>query len=252
LSKKAGKVGSGYLTEETLDQYWRYVTRWKRAGRPEPAAWLATLTSDSAHGARSALLWYHRETAGNVLELPAPPPAEVIPRALTVDQVATVLEAMFAFNPRAGYTAALLYGTGARVGEAVAIEPGDVTGDMVVLRKTKRRPGGKRVERAVPLGPKAQWATTGLRYLPQGRSKTPALVGASKDAVESWFKRVEPVTSIRATPHTMRHSFATHLLEAGTDIRTVQELLGHAWVSTTQRYTRVTDERLREAVALLR
>jgi site-specific recombinase XerD len=120
-----------------------------------------------------------------------------------------------------------------------------------VLRQTKRRPGGRRVERAVPLGPKAKWATTGLLYLPPGRSKHPGVVAASKDAVEHWFKRVQPDTGIRATPHTMRHSFATHLLEAGTDIRTVQELLGHAWVGTTQRYTRVTDARMREAVQLL-
>ena len=49
---------SGYITEETLDQYLRYVTRWKRAGRPEPAARLARLTHESAHGARSALPWY--------------------------------------------------------------------------------------------------------------------------------------------------------------------------------------------------
>jgi integrase/recombinase XerD len=244
-------VGSGYITEETLDQYVRYVTRWKQSGRPEPAAWLATLTLESAHGARSALLWYHRETGGNILDLPAPPRIERIPRALTVDQVAEVLEAMFAFNPRAGYTAALLYGTGARVSEAVGIKAEDVREDLVVLSHTKRRPGGKRVERAVPLGPKAKWAMTGLRYLPPGRSPHPGVVGASKDAVERWFKRVEPDTGIRATPHTMRHSFATHLLEAGTDIRTVQELLGHAWVGTTQRYTKVTDERMREAVWLL-
>jgi integrase len=149
---KEARVGSGYLTEETLDQYMRYVTRWKRAGRPEPAAWLDTLTLEAAHGARSALLWYHRETGGNVLELPTPPLVERIPRALTVDQVAGVLEAMFAFNPRAGYTAALLYGTGARVSEAVGIAPEDVTDDRVVLRVTKRRPGGRRVERAIPSG----------------------------------------------------------------------------------------------------
>src|SRR4249919_3381519 len=76
-------VGSGYIsgviTEETLDQYLRYVTRWERVDRPEPAAWLASLTHESAHGTRSALLWYHRETSGNVLDLPTGRP---VPRLL--------------------------------------------------------------------------------------------------------------------------------------------------------------------------
>ncbi len=238
-------MGKRYLTEETLDQYMRYVERWKRAGRPLPVVWLDTLTAESARAARSALLWYHRETGGNVLDLPARPAVERVPRALTVAEVSEVLDAMFSYNPRAGYTAALLYATGARVSEAVGVATNDVQGDAVVLRHTKRRPGGKRVERAVPLGPRGQHAVTGLRYLPPGRR--PGLVGATKDSVEGWFN----AAGVKATPHTMRHSFATHLLEGGADIRTVQELLGHAWVTTTQRYTRVTDERLREAVLLL-
>lgn len=105
-------------SESTLDQYMRMVARWQNAGRPVPEEWVPTLTSETQHTARSALLWYHRETGGNVLDLPAPPKVERVPRALTVDQVTGVLEAMFAFNPRAGYTAALLYATGARLGDA--------------------------------------------------------------------------------------------------------------------------------------
>lgn len=111
-------MGVRYISEKTLDQYLRYVTRWKKAGRPLPHEWLATLTPESAHSARSALLWYHRETGGNVLDLPARPQVERIPRALTVEQVAEVLAALFDYNPRAGYTAALLYATGARVSES--------------------------------------------------------------------------------------------------------------------------------------
>lgn len=242
--------GSRYLSETTLDQYMRIVARWQRAGRPVPEEWLPSLTPETQHTARSALLWYHRETGGNVLELPAPPRVERVPRALTVEQVSEVLEAMFSYNPRAGYSAALMYATGARVSEAVGIQHEDADESRVVLRKTKRRPGGKRVERAVPLGPRGQRAVTGLRYLPPGRR--PGLVGASRDSVEQWFHAGLGDTELpRVTPHVMRHSFATHLLEGGADIRTVQELLGHAWVTTTQRYTRVTDERMREAVLLL-
>src|SRR5262245_58544818 len=113
---KEGRAGMGYragglITEETYEQYAKYIRRWKDAGRPQPQEWFVTLTPETAHGARSALMWYHRETGGNVLELPALPRTERIPRALSVEQVAEVLDAMFAFNPRAGYTAALLYAT---------------------------------------------------------------------------------------------------------------------------------------------
>lgn len=173
-----------------------------------------------------------------------------MPRALTVDQLEAFLEAAFEYHPRAGYAAQLLYATGARVGEATSIRWDDVNEEHVLLRETKRRPGGKRVERAIPVGPRSAAAVEGLRYLPEGRNGDRVL-GYGRGSVEAWFKEASALAGFRATPHTMRHSFATHLLTAGADIRTVQELLGHAWVTTTQRYTAVTDERLREALQLL-
>lgn len=137
-----GYRAGGVITEETYEQYARYIRRWKEAGRPLPEEWFVTLTPETAHGARSALMWYDRETGGNVLELPALPMTERVPRALSVEQVAEVLDAMFSFNPRAGYTAALLYATGARVSEVVHIVPEDLSEKAVVLRHTKRRPAG--------------------------------------------------------------------------------------------------------------
>jgi site-specific recombinase XerD len=221
--------GPSVLSETTLDQYLKYVERWKRAGRPLPQEWLPTLTLESSRTARSALIWYHRQTGGNVLGLPQVPQVDRIPKALSSDRLEAFLEAAFAYHPRAAYTAGLLYSTGARVSEATAIREEDVDGRQVVLRNTKRRPGGRRVERVVPLAPRGERAIQGLVYLPPGHR--PTLVGYGRDTVEAWFKEASTLAGFRVTPHTMRHSFATHLLEQGVDIRVVQELLGHAWVT---------------------
>jgi hypothetical protein len=78
--------GSRYLSESTLDQYMRMVSRWQGAGRPVPEEWLPSLTPETQHTARSTVLWYPRETGSNVPELPKPPRVERVPRALTVEQ----------------------------------------------------------------------------------------------------------------------------------------------------------------------
>jgi len=241
--------GTSVLSESTFDQYAKYIARWRKAGCPLPADWLSTLTLESSRTARSALVWYHRQTGGNVLELPQVPRVDRIPKALSHERLDAFLAAAFDYHPRAAYTAELLYSTGARVSEAAAVCSEDVDDNRVRLRNTKRRPGGRRVERVVPLGPRGTRALQGLSYLPPGHR--PTVVGYGRDTVEAWFKEASALVGFPVTPHTMRHSFATHLLELGVDIRTVQELLGHAWLTTTQMYTAVTDERKAEAVQLL-
>jgi integrase len=255
LVKRGGEVrehGShetSVLSESTFDQYAKYIARWKKAGCPLPAEWLSTLTLESSRTARSALVWYHRQTGGNVLDLPQVPRVDRIPKALGHERLLQFLEAAFDYHPRAAYTAELLYSTGARVSEGTSIRGEDADGERVRLRNTKRRPGGQRVERVVPLGPRGSKALQGLAYLPPGHR--PTVIGYGRDTVEAWFKAASELVGFPVTPHTMRHSFATHLLEQGVDIRVVQELLGHAWVTTTQMYTAVTDERKVEAVQLL-
>jgi tyrosine recombinase XerC len=150
----------------------------------------------------------------------------------------------------------LLYGSGLRVGEVAGL-----TIERVDLERGRVKVLGKGAkEREVPLSEYAQDALSD--YLERGRPHL-ALEGGSRSALFT-NRRRKPmserdirtivaeyggasVSGRRVTPHTLRHSFATHLLEGGADIRAVQELLGHASVATTQRYTHVSRERLRDA-----
>ncbi len=191
---------------------------------------------------------------------PAPP--RRLPKALAVDEVLALLEAAgIDAGPRGVRDRALLevlYGTGARISEAVglAVDDLDLTAATVLLRGK----GGK--HRIVPLGSYAAQAVEA--YLVRGR---PALLAAGHGSPALFFNRrggrlsrqsawtVLRTAAERAgltaqvSPHTLRHSFATHLLDGGADVRVVQELLGHASVTTTQIYTMVTVERLREVYA---
>jgi integrase/recombinase XerD len=148
----------------------------------------------------------------------------------------------------------LLYATGARVTEAVSLNVDDLVDGEVVRLFGK---GGK--QRIVPLGSYARRAVDA--YLVRARpllsargSATPALfLGVrgrrmSRQAVWDVIRAAADRAGIEATvsPHTLRHSFATHLLEGGADVRVVQELLGHSSVATTQIYTLVTADTLRE------
>lgn len=200
-----------------------------------------------------------------------PTPPRRLPRALPVDQVVRLLEAAGSVRAAgAGAPLALrdrallefLYGTGARISEAVgaAVDDLDAADGTAVLRGK----GGR--TRLVPLG---GYAVEALHaYLIRAR---PGLVAAgrgtpatfvnvrggalSRQGAWTILRRAAeraglPVDGVDAiSPHTLRHSFATHLLDGGADVRVVQELLGHASVTTTQVYTLVTVERLREVYA---
>jgi len=191
-----------------------------------------------------------------------PPPPRRLPKALSVTEVEALLAAAGADGtPRALRDRALLellYGTGARISEAVGLAVDDldqVSGAVVLHGK-----GGK--DRMVPVGSYARKAVDS--YLVRGR---PALAAAGRgtsalflNARGGRLTRQSAWTVLRAaaqragvraevSPHMLRHSFATHLLDGGADVRVVQELLGHASVTTTQVYTLVTVDRLREVYA---
>jgi integrase/recombinase XerD len=206
------------------------------------------------------------DTAGAVRP---PTPARRLPKAIAVEDVARLLEAAGAQEtPRAWRDRALLevlYGTGARISEAVGLDVDDVDLDAGMVRLFGK--GSK--DRVVPLGSYAKAALD--LYIRAGRPTLAGAPGATKTARDSRaavflnarggrLSRQSAWTVLRAaathagltatiSPHTLRHSFATHLLDGGADVRVVQELLGHASVTTTQIYTMVTVERLREVYA---
>jgi integrase/recombinase XerD len=154
----------------------------------------------------------------------------------------------------------LLYGTGARVSEVVALDVDDVTrllGDATAGLRLLGK-GGK--ERVVPVGSHARaaldaWLVRGRPALAaKSRRGTPALflnARGERLSRQSAFNRVRALAARAGlkrdiSPHTLRHSYATHLIDGGADVRTVQELLGHASVATTQIYTLITLDHLRE------
>jgi len=178
-----------------------------------------------------------------------------LPTHLTAGEARTLIEDRPAADtPLAVRDAALLellYGSGLRVAELVALEVGDITPDRPLLRVL----GKGRKEREVPLGPPSR---EGLRrYLAvRGRLKpregeTGLFLNArggrlSDRSVRRIVKRAGVIAALLKDlhPHALRHSFATHLLEGGADLRAIQEMLGHASLATTQRYTHLTVQQL--------
>jgi integrase/recombinase XerD len=189
-------------------------------------------------------------------EVKPPAAPRRLPKALPVDDVLRLLETPSGLRDRA--LLEVLYSTGARISEAVGLDLDDIdVTERTVLLDGK---GGK--QRLVPIGRPALAALDAylVRVRPglaaRGRG-TPALFlnvrGGRLSRQSAW--QVLKVAAERAgitasvSPHTLRHSFATHLLEGGADVRVVQELLGHASVTTTQIYTLVTVNTLREVYA---
>ncbi|MFC8503735.1 site-specific tyrosine recombinase XerD [Pedococcus sp. NPDC057267] len=227
------------------------------------------LAASSAARTLVAVRGFHRFLAleGDVATDPTaavspPTPPARLPKAITVEEVERLLAAAgvgdtpVALRDRA--LLEVLYGAGARISEAVGLDVDDIDTDEGVVRLF----GKGRKERIVPLGSYAAQALEA--YLVRGR---PALATQGRGTAAAFLNqrgnrlsRQSAWAVIRAaaeradlsghlSPHTLRHSFATHLLDGGADVRVVQELLGHASVTTTQIYTLVTVQRLREVYA---
>ena len=192
----------------------------------------------------------------------APKRPSRLPKAITVDQMAAVLAACEGEDERDVRDRALLeflYATGARVSEATALNVDDVIGIEDGVTDAVRLLGKGRKQRVVPLGSFSRAAIDAylVRVRPQlvrRGAGTPSLFvgvrGARLSRQNVWLIVQERAgragLGVELSPHTFRHSFATHLLEGGADVRVVQELLGHSSVATTQLYTLLTADTLRD------
>jgi integrase/recombinase XerD len=264
------------LAANTINAYERDLVQYQQflAGRePDPAAVEGFVTAlresglaPSSIGRKvAAIKGLHRFLVAEeirdqdpTLLVDSPKQGDPLPKALTIEEVTKLIESPDVSTLKGRRDSALLeflYGTGARVSEAVSLDLTDVdVEDRLALVTGK---GSK--QRMVPLGSKAVEAIA--RWLPDRsdvvsrkqagdplftsvrgrRLSRQAMFNVVRDAARAGGIRIEKVS-----PHVLRHSAATHMVEAGADLRTVQELLGHATISTTQVYTRVSSTHLME------
>jgi integrase/recombinase XerD len=241
-----------------------------RRGDPDSGA--AALSAVSAARALIAVRGLHRFAAAEGLaELDVaravrpPTPGRRLPKSLTIDEVLALLEGAGGDSPSDGPLTLrnralleLLYSTGSRISEAVGLDVDDI--DTQARSVLLRGKGGK--QRLVPVGRPAVQALDAylVRARPdlarRGRGTAAIFLNArggrlSRQSAWQVLQDAAERAGITSgvSPHMLRHSFATHLLEGGADVRVVQELLGHASVTTTQIYTLVTVHALREVWA---
>ncbi len=193
--------------------------------------------------------------------LPSPRTPKSLPRALTLPDTTALLESEDddGFPERERALFELLYATGLRVSEAAALDVDDVD----LTSRMLRAQGKGRKERIVPFGEEAEEALRA--YLPARAARRGRPARIPKNSSEPLFVnarggRLTTRSMARAlkrrlraaglpeeiSPHALRHTFATHLLQAGADLRAIQELLGHASLSTTQKYTHLDAARLKD------
>jgi integrase/recombinase XerD len=256
-----GVADPGGVQEEQVSDFLAAI-RTGEDGQAPLAASSAARTVVAVRGFHRFLLLEGTVPADPAGEVRPPVPPRRLPKAIAVDDVERLLDAALREGTEAGLRdralLEVLYGSGARIGEAVGLD----VDDLDLARGLVRVRGKGNKERIVPIGRPAVAAMEAylVRVRPQLASRgrgTPAaflnLRGGRLSRQSAWAAL--QVSAERAglaahvSPHTLRHSFATHLLEGGADVRVVQELLGHASVTTTQIYTKVTADTLREVYA---
>jgi len=249
-------VGLGQVAEDDVTAY---VAHLGAAGRAPATVARALVTVRSFH---RFLVDEGHTDADPTGEVGSPRVPQGLPKALREDEVASLLGAVVgedATGRRDRAILELLYGTGMRISELVGLSLGDVSEDDGVARVFGK--GAK--ERVVPLGRYArfaiaEWLTASgrgamapARWARRGDAEALFLNarGGRLSRQGAWgiVRRYADRVGLgdRLTPHVLRHSCATHMLDHGADIRVVQELLGHASIATTQVYTRVSTERLK-------
>jgi integrase/recombinase XerD len=241
----------GKITTEQLEQYLAEL----RAAGLSPATIGRRVAAIRSFFRHQTLLGVRADNPAAQLDLPRR--RRTLPRTLSPAEAERLVEAAAGTAPRALRDRALvelLYGAGLRVSEAVGLDKASVDLDARLVRCVGK--GSK--ERVVPVGRQA--VTALRRYLSRGRPyldtrHRPELFlnakggGLTRAGAFLILRRLAGKAGLepeRVHPHLLRHSFATHLLEGGADLRSVQEMLGHADLATTELYTHVSDRRRRE------
>jgi integrase/recombinase XerD len=245
---------NGPVADATVDELERWLADMRAAGLA-PSTLARRVSAVRTFFRHLILIGTRDENPAASLQLPRR--ARRLPRALSPSETERLIEAAVGTTPRALRDRALvelLYGSGLRVSEAVGLDKSGVDLDARIVRVLGK--GGK--ERLVPLGRPAAEAVR--RYLALGRAhldrryrpelflnaRGGPLTRAGAFLVLRRLAERAGLDPQRVHPHLLRHSFATHLLEGGADLRSVQEMLGHADLGTTERYTHVSDRRRRD------
>ena len=267
----AAAKGAARGWDRSPDAALDYLAARTRRGRPHDPG----LAPTSLRRRAAALKGFYRFSFGEGLirvdvaaHLDLPRQPRLLPETLSVDEVERLLDAAGGEDPdepdherrlEDRTLLELLYAAGLRIGEATGLDREDLSFDGAFVRVIGK---GDR-ERLVPVGEVAldwlgRWTTGPRERLLAIGHVTPARGGPlflgprgrrlARQQAWAAVKRAAATAGLgsRVSPHTLRHSFATHLLEGGADLRIVQELLGHASISTTQLYTHVTGERIRD------
>jgi integrase/recombinase XerD len=242
------------VAEATAQQLETWIAS-MRADGLAPATIARRASAVRAYFRHLVLIGSKTENPAASIQLPRRP--RTLPRAMSPAETERLIDAATGSTPRTLRDRALvelLYGAGLRVSEAVGLDKASVAIEERVVRVLGK--GGK--ERLVPLGRPAAEAVR--RYLALGRphldrryrpelflnARGGPLTRAGAFLILRRLAEKAGLEPGRVHPHLLRHSFATHLLEGGADLRSVQEMLGHADLGTTERYTHVSDRRRRD------
>lgn len=257
------------VREQHVSDFLAHLRRGDEEHRPL-AATSAARAVVAVRGLHRFLAVEGEATADPAQEVQPPTPPRRLPRALSVHDVERLLQAASVGDTPAALRdralLELLYGCGARVSEAIGLDLDDLelgrAEDGGALPGVVRLFGKGSKERIVPVGRYARdaldtWIVRGRPRMAAAGRGTPAVFvnarGGRLSRQSAWnaIKAAAGRAGLAGdvSPHTLRHSFATHLLDGGADVRVVQELLGHASVTTTQIYTHVSTQHLREVYA---
>ncbi len=259
------------LSPHTIDAYVHAVAQFARHYQCSPErldaeqarAYLLHLVQDQHaslsryNQARCALQFLYHVTLGQDERFQKVPCAHVpkrLPTILGADELRRLFEVV-AHHPKHKALLFTLYGAGLRISEALNLRPADIDGGRMFIHVR----GGKGAkDRMVKLSPQLltvlrdYWrqCRPGEWLFPQDKNPRRPMDGATAHRIVARAAKRAGITR-RVSPHTLRHCYATHLLEAGTDLRSIQMLLGHANLTTTTRYTHVSDAHLRSVVSPL-